>query len=36
VSEEDFMSLAEDAKQNCPVSQALTNGVPISLDASMS
>jgi len=36
VSEEDFMSLAEDAKQNCPVSQALTNGVPISLAASMS
>ena len=35
VSEKDFMSLAEDAKENCPVSQALTNGVPISLDASM-
>jgi len=36
VSEEDFMILAEDAKENCPVSQALTHGVPISLDASMS
>ncbi|HWL48853.1 MAG TPA: OsmC family peroxiredoxin [Acidimicrobiia bacterium] len=35
VGEEDFMSLAEDAKVNCPVSQALTGGVPISLDASM-
>jgi len=36
VGEEDFMILAEDAKENCPVSQALTHGVPISLDASMS
>jgi lipoyl-dependent peroxiredoxin len=36
VSEADFMSLAEDAKENCPVSQALTGSVPISLDASMS
>ena len=36
VSEADFMSMAEDAKDNCPVSQALTRGVPISLDASMS
>ena len=35
VSEADFLSLAEDAKENCPVSQALTHGVPISLDASM-
>jgi lipoyl-dependent peroxiredoxin len=35
VSEEDFMSLAEDAKENCPVSQALTGSVPISLNASM-
>jgi lipoyl-dependent peroxiredoxin len=35
VSDEDFMSLAEDAKENCPVSQALTHGVPISLNASM-
>jgi osmotically inducible protein OsmC len=31
VSEEDFLSLAEDAKENCPVSQALS--VPIKLDA---
>jgi osmotically inducible protein OsmC len=31
VSEEDFISLAEDAKENCPVSQALS--VPITLDA---
>jgi osmotically inducible protein OsmC len=35
VSEEDFMTLAEDAKENCPVSQALTGSVPISLNASM-
>jgi lipoyl-dependent peroxiredoxin len=35
VSEEEFMSLAEDAKENCPVSQALTGSVPISLNASM-
>jgi osmotically inducible protein OsmC len=31
VSEEDFLSLAEEAKENCPVSQALS--VPITLDA---
>ena len=35
VSEEDFVTMAEDAKENCPVSQALTGGVPISLEASM-
>lgn len=35
VSEEDFMSLAEDARENCPVSQALKGNVPISLDATM-
>jgi osmotically inducible protein OsmC len=34
VSEEDFLSLAEDAKENCPVSQALD--VPITLEASVS
>ncbi|WP_167047776.1 OsmC family peroxiredoxin [Salinibacterium sp. ZJ454] len=34
ISEEDFERLAEDAKQNCPVSQALT-GVPITLEASL-
>jgi osmotically inducible protein OsmC len=33
VSEDDFLSLAEDAKENCPVSQALD--VPITLDASV-
>lgn len=33
VSEEDFLSLAEDAKENCPVSQALS--VPITLDAAV-
>jgi osmotically inducible protein OsmC len=33
VSEEDFLSLAEDAKLNCPVSQALS--VPVTLDASV-
>lgn len=33
VSEEDFLSLAEDAKENCPVSQALTGSVPITFDA---
>lgn len=33
VSEEDFLSLAEDAKVNCPVSQALS--VPVTLDASV-
>lgn len=35
VSVEDFVSLAEDAKENCPVSQALKGNVPITLDASM-
>ena len=35
VSEEDFKSLAEDAKENCPVSQALKGNVPITLDASL-
>jgi osmotically inducible protein OsmC len=35
VSEEEFMTLAEDARENCPVSQALKGNVPISLDASM-
>jgi osmotically inducible protein OsmC len=33
VGEEDFLSLAEDAKENCPVSQALD--VPITLDAAV-
>ena len=34
LSEEDFQRLAEDAKQNCPVSKALT-GIPITLEASL-
>ena len=34
ISAEDFQRLAEDAKQNCPVSQALT-GIPITLEASL-
>jgi len=35
VSAEEFTKAAEDAKQNCPVSQALT-GTTITLDASLS
>jgi osmotically inducible protein OsmC len=35
VSAEDFADLAEDAKENCPVSQALKGNVPITLDASL-
>ena len=35
VSAEDFAAAAEDAKKNCPVSQALT-GTTITLDASLS
>ncbi|MBX3097985.1 MAG: OsmC family peroxiredoxin [Salinibacterium sp.] len=31
---EDFQRLAEDAKQNCPVSQALA-GIPITLEATL-
>ena len=34
LSEEDFQRLADDAKQNCPVSQALS-GIPITLEASL-
>jgi osmotically inducible protein OsmC len=34
ISEEDFERLAEDAKANCPVSQALA-GIPITLEASL-
>ena len=34
LSEEDFQRLAEDAKKNCPVSQALA-GIPITLEASL-
>jgi osmotically inducible protein OsmC len=34
LGEEDYQRLAEDAKANCPVSQALA-GVPITLEASL-
>lgn len=34
ISEADFERIAEDAKQNCPVSKALS-GVPITLEASL-
>jgi osmotically inducible protein OsmC len=34
LSEEDFQRLADDAKANCPVSQALS-GIPITLEASL-
>lgn len=34
ISEEDFERLAEDAKKNCPVSQALA-GISITLEASL-
>jgi osmotically inducible protein OsmC len=34
ISADDFVKAAEDAKQNCPVSQALT-GTTITLDASL-
>ena len=34
LSDEDFQRLADDAKANCPVSQALA-GIPITLEASL-
>ena len=34
ISESDFERIAEDAKQNCPVSKALS-GIPITLEASL-
>ena len=34
ISEEDFLRLANEAKTNCPVSQALA-GIPITLEASL-
>jgi len=34
ISQEDFTRLADDAKANCPVSQALA-GIPITLEASL-
>lgn len=36
ISEEDFLAAAQDAKDNCPVSQALKGNVPIILEASLS
>jgi osmotically inducible protein OsmC len=33
ISEEDFVSLAEDAKENCPVSSALKGNVEMSVTA---
>ena len=36
ISEEDFQSTAENAKENCPVSKALAGNVPITLEASLS
>jgi osmotically inducible protein OsmC len=35
LDEEGFKSAAEDAKQNCPVSQALKGNVEVTLDASL-
>lgn len=35
VDEEQFKALAEDAKENCPVSQALSGNVEITLDAAV-
>jgi osmotically inducible protein OsmC len=35
LSEGEFLSLAEDAKENCPVSKALEGNVPITLDAAL-
>lgn len=35
MSEEDFQAIAQDAKENCPVSKALSGNVPITLDAAL-
>lgn len=35
ISEEDFLASAENAKDNCPVSQALKGNVPVTLDATL-
>lgn len=35
ISQEDFAEIADFAKENCPVSQALKGNVPISLEASL-
>jgi osmotically inducible protein OsmC len=34
ISEEEFVTFAEDAKKNCPISQALA-GIPITLEAEL-
>lgn len=36
ISEEDFLTAAEAAKEGCPISQALAGNVAISLDATLS
>ncbi|HEX2155079.1 MAG TPA: OsmC family peroxiredoxin [Acidimicrobiia bacterium] len=36
ISEEDFQNSAEQAKEGCPVSQALKGNVPITLEATLS
>ncbi|HSL12565.1 MAG TPA: OsmC family peroxiredoxin [Actinomycetota bacterium] len=36
IDEETFRALAEDAREKCPVSQALANNVEITLDATLS
>jgi osmotically inducible protein OsmC len=35
IDEDQFVTLAEDAKENCPVSQALKGNVEITLDAAL-
>ena len=35
IGEDDFQAAANDAKENCPVSQALKNNVPITLEATL-
>ncbi len=35
IEKDEFLNIAEEAKENCPVSKALKQGVAISLDASL-
>ena len=35
IDKDEFLKIAEEAKENCPVSKALKQGVSISLDASL-
>jgi osmotically inducible protein OsmC len=35
IEKDEFLKIAEEAKENCPVSKALKQGVAISLDASL-